>query len=303
MNIERSHIRFFNHLVEHGFSVSGTAQALGLSQPTASRLLKELELIFGQALVKRHGRRLQGLTPFGTRLLADFKEIAQRFSNLDHIRREREEAHAPIIHIGCTPVQSQYFLPQIIQRFRVMWPSVRLNISENKPSDLVQTLLKGDIDMAICSEALSGAKNIIAEPLYRWTHQLCVPKDHALAFGDITADRLKAYPILTYPEGMTGRSLLSEWFQQAGVQPQIMIESADTDLIKRLSRRGEGVGLICGMAASRRPLEGTIYRGLQDAPKLTTLYGVHETRYISPFAKSFLTLLARDALSFEDRLL
>lgn len=55
--IELRHLRAFRAIMEHGSTV-GAAQALGVSQPSVSRLLSELEQVRGEILFSRANGRL-----------------------------------------------------------------------------------------------------------------------------------------------------------------------------------------------------------------------------------------------------
>jgi DNA-binding transcriptional LysR family regulator len=75
-----------------------------------------------------------------------------------------------------------------------------------------------------------------------------VPKNHPLANGEITLERLASFPILTYSFGFTGRSNIEKAFEQSDSKLDIILSAADTDVIKTYVRLGLGVGIIAGMA-------------------------------------------------------
>jgi len=75
-----------------------------------------------------------------------------------------------------------------------------------------------------------------------------VPQQHPLSEGDITLERLASFPILTYSFGYTGRSNIESAFKNTGLELDIILAAADTDVIKTYVRLGMGVGLIAGMA-------------------------------------------------------
>jgi len=69
-----------------------------------------------------------------------------------------------------------------------------------------------------------------------------------LTQGEITLARLASYPILTYSFGFTGRSNIQSAFKSAGLEMDVTLAAADTDVIKTYVRLGMGVGIIAGMA-------------------------------------------------------
>ena len=106
-------------------SLSATARAVGLSQPSASRLLKRLEDMLGTTLVQRTTHTLF-LTPAGERFLAAGKQVLAGWDRaVDEVRAEREtfEGHLRIV----APVAiGQNLLASIAARFIRQHPGVTI---------------------------------------------------------------------------------------------------------------------------------------------------------------------------------
>jgi DNA-binding transcriptional LysR family regulator len=103
-------------------------------------------------------------------------------------------------------------------------------------------------DIAICTERVDQETDLVLEKCYEWHHALVVPQQHPLSEGDISLERLASFPILTYSLGFTGRSNIESAFKNAGLELDITLAAADTDVIKTYVRLGMGVGLIAAMA-------------------------------------------------------
>jgi molybdate transport repressor ModE-like protein len=83
-------MRLFVRIAETG-SLSAAAQSLAISQPTASRQLKQLEQLLGAQLVRRSTHELT-LTDSGNRFLEDARAmLAHCETSLDTLRKERRE--------------------------------------------------------------------------------------------------------------------------------------------------------------------------------------------------------------------
>ena len=101
-------------------------------------------------------------------------------------------------------------------------------------------------DIAICTEKLTEDDKLMVMPCYEWHHIAIVPRHHQLVQGDITLERLASFPILTYSPGFTGRSNIEKAFKNAGMELDITLSAADSDIIKTYVRLGLGVGIIAG---------------------------------------------------------
>ncbi len=86
-----------------------------------------------------------------------------------------------------------------------------------------------------------------------------VPQHHPLSAGEISLERLASFPILTYSFGYTGRSNIESAFKNAGLELDIILAAADTDVIKTYVRLGMGVGLIAGNGI--RSIDGSGFGG------------------------------------------
>jgi molybdate transport repressor ModE-like protein len=81
-------MRLFVRIAETG-SLSAAAQSLAISQPTASRQLKQLEQLLGAQLVRRSTHELT-LTDSGKRFLEDARAMLAHWeTSLDTLRNER----------------------------------------------------------------------------------------------------------------------------------------------------------------------------------------------------------------------
>jgi DNA-binding transcriptional LysR family regulator len=116
------------------------------------------------------------------------------------------------------------------------------------PEQLVDQLHTGKADIAICTERVDLVADLVIENCYEWHHALVVPQQHPLSSGEISLQRLAEFPILTYSFGYTGRSNIEIAFKNTGLELDIILAAADTDVIKTYVRLGMGVGLITAMA-------------------------------------------------------
>jgi DNA-binding transcriptional LysR family regulator len=236
MNIGISHIRLLQELVGCRMVLSRAAGRLGISQPSASRKLRELEEAVSFPLVIRNGKRLVGLTPFATRLMDDVSNIESSMENIARLIEEQRAEAAVRLNVATTHAQARYFLPQIIGRFQAKWPKIEFHIHQDVPANILEMVLAGNVDMAVCTESMNNQPNLIIEEGYRWEHCLCVPDGHPLASGPIDLHRISSESVLTYTHGITGRQALQEAFDAACSALNVTIAAADTDVLKTFIR-------------------------------------------------------------------
>jgi LysR family cys regulon transcriptional activator len=236
-------------LVENGFSVSQAAERLHLVQPAVSQQLKQLEQELGVQLFRRRGKRLLGLTDPGAKALGHARDALAAAANVIAVGKEHRDDHSGVLRIATTHTQARYVLPAAIRRFRGEYPQVTLEIHQGTPAQLVDLLLRDQVDLAICTEGLERQSSLTSVPCYRWNRCLIAPLGHVLLERrPLTLDALCEYPLVTYVFGFTGRGNLSNAFAREGLQPRVVLSAADTDVIKTYVREGLGIGIIADMA-------------------------------------------------------
>lgn len=137
------HLRLLE-LIERGGSLSYAARALHLSQPAVTKMLHELEAVFGPALVER-GARGGRLTPRGHATLA---RLRLSLANFDAALDEREDP-IPTLRVGLLPLVAVTMLPRALHRLWAKGMRLHLVLHEATVPGLLDGLLQGKIDCVI----------------------------------------------------------------------------------------------------------------------------------------------------------
>ena len=243
-----SQIELLRVLQETNLNLSKAAEKMHIVQSAVSRQLQLFESELGSPLFERQGKKLVGMTTLGIRIMEEVATINRAKTNIQHIAADYLDSNQGILHIATTHTQAKYFLPVPIQRFREKYPGVKIYMVQSSPDQLIDQLHARKADIAICTEKVDQESDLVIETCYEWHHALVVPQQHPLSEGDITLERLAAFPILTYSFGFTGRSNIESAFKNTGLELDITLAASDTDVIKTYVRLNMGVGLITAMA-------------------------------------------------------
>lgn len=285
MNLQQ--FKFVRETVRRNFNLTEAARVLHTSQPGVSKAIIELEDELGLRIFERHGKRLKGLTRPGQVVAQVIDRIMAEVDNLKKVSEEFARRDEGGLTIACTHTQARYALPKVIPEFRRRFPKVHLSLVQGSPRQLAEMVLHEQADLAVATEALALTPGLVTLPCYTWEHVLIVTPDHPLAQLKSSAARklsletLAQYPLVTYERAFSGRSAIDQVFQENGIQPDIVLEAIDADVIKTYVELGMGVGIIAGVAYDPRR-----DRGLVGIP-VGRLFGRHTTR-IAVKAGSFL---------------
>jgi len=122
------HLRIFSAVVESGSMVKAAVR-LGLSQPTVSEVIAELEHTFGVRLLDRSPRGVEP-TIYGDALL---KRSIAAFDELKQSSRDIEFLADPTVGelwIGCPDALSATVLYPVIVQFSGLFPSVVIHVDD-----------------------------------------------------------------------------------------------------------------------------------------------------------------------------
>jgi DNA-binding transcriptional LysR family regulator len=105
---------------------------------------------------------------------------------------------------------------------------------------------------------------------------------------DITLARLAAFPILTYSQGFTGRSNIEKAFANKGIELDVTLAAADSDVIKTYVRLGFGVGIIAGTSYEPGIDADLVALDLAHLiPPSTTKFAYLKQSYLPSYARYF----------------
>jgi LysR family cys regulon transcriptional activator len=125
------------------------------------------------------------------------------------------------------------------------------------------------------------------------------PPGHALAKFQATPGRLALkdlarHPLVTYEAHFTGRGKIDAAFAAAGIEPSIVLEAIDADVIKTYVQLGMGVGIVAGVAVDpARDALAMLPCGHLFGTN-TTLLAVKQGAYLRGFVYAFIEMVAPD---------
>jgi DNA-binding transcriptional LysR family regulator len=202
--------------VAHTGSFSAAGRELGLSQPSASRIVAELEKELGAALVIRTTRAVK-LTETGSEYLARVEPILASLDEADHAARGDGELRG-LLRIG---MSSSFSVREVIPRlpaFLARHPRLRISLAV---SDARRDLVSEGVDLAFRLGALTnsttiarklgqGPRLVVASPTYlRGASALQSPGD------------LAAHTVILGPGG-PGRDALQ--FAKSGRRVSVQVD-------------------------------------------------------------------------------
>ncbi|MDL5033895.1 CysB family HTH-type transcriptional regulator [Pelomonas sp. APW6] len=257
MNLHQ--FKFVQEAVRRNLNLTETAKALYTSQPGVSKAILELEEELGVDIFSRHGKRLRRVTEPGLQVLKSIEIIMREVNNLKRIGEEYSKQDAGKFSIATTHTQARYVLPAPVAQLRRQFPQVQVSLHQGNPEQVARMLLDETADLGLATESLAEFEDLVTLPCYEWQHVLVVPAQHPLATVERPSlEQLAQEPLISYHPSFTGRTRIDKAFAARRLQPDIVLEAIDSDVIKTYVRLGMGVGIVAEMAVRDDPPGGDL---------------------------------------------
>jgi DNA-binding transcriptional LysR family regulator len=235
----RSHLktRHLVLLVELGrhASIVHAAEAAGLTQPGASKLIGELEHALGVPLFERLPRGVAA-TWYG-------KVLIRRASAA---LAEMDAAHQEIMHglaggrgrvcLGTVLTPSTSLVPHAVKLLKQRNPAVEIALTVDTSTTMVEQLRAGDLDLFIGRVFdPAAAAELNFEPLVDEPHSLIVRAGHPwLSRNNVELREIAAGPWILPPAGRLRDQLMALFITTGLEQPADTIETMSLSLVPRL---------------------------------------------------------------------
>ncbi len=192
-------LQFLTALRSEG-SFVGAAERVGVTQPTLSAGIKDLEAALGAILVER-GRTGATLTAAGEDAA---ERAAQALSEVEELVRAVKVAGRPLaglFKLGAIPTIAPFLLPRALPLLKRKFPNLRLQMREDLTGRLIEALRARALDAALIAlpyDAAGIATATVADDEFL----LVLPRGHALAGrNDLSPDQLKSEDVLLLDDG------------------------------------------------------------------------------------------------------
>jgi LysR family transcriptional regulator, low CO2-responsive transcriptional regulator len=287
-------LRTFRAVADH-MSFSAAAIHLGISQPSVSYQVKELETVLGLPLLDRLGKRVrlteagEILYGYARRTLNLLDEAAVTFEQMRGLQRGR-------LRVGATTTVGIYVIPLALGAFKKSHPGLHVSLDISGRNTMQDRVLRGTVDVAILSPPVNDA-DLVAEPFMNDELVMVVPAGHPLGHREgLTLRDFGDEPFLMREAGSGTRLAVEDAARKAGVTLQTAMELGSNGAIKHAVEAGLGVAVLSRHAIELERREGgLVVVDMAGFPILRAWSIVHARRQRLPAAvEEFIRFLLSD---------
>ena len=251
-----NHLAIFQAIAEAG-SIGTGAACLHISQPAASKQLKEFEATLGLALFDRLPKGVR-LTAAGEQLLVYARRISATENAAEQALAEIRNLHAGKLAIGASTTIGNYLLPALLAEYRRTWQGIEI-VLEIANTELIQhKLLDNALDLGL-TEGFVESAELHAEVFAVDQIVVIAAPDHHLAKRPgLTLQQLCHEPCVLREPGSGTRSVIEHMLTQRGLQHAAAMSLGSTEAIKRAVAAGAGISLVSRLAVNSELTAGTL---------------------------------------------
>lgn len=256
MNLRQ--VEVFRRVFEAG-SVTGAADALGISQPAVSKHLAALERACGFLLFERTGGRLVP-TPEGRLFALEVERLFQNVGRLEHIATAIAERRRGNVRIAAFPALSNRFLPGALAPVLAERPEVRLVLESRTSPRIVEMAMNQGMDLGL---SLLPVEHPLVECTCVSAFDLVclLPARHPLAARPvIAAADLRDEPFISLGAADRSRTVIDEAFGLKLPRSRMQIEAQMAEAACSFVANGLGVTVVPPFVAEVFARDGLVSR-------------------------------------------
>lgn len=251
-------LEIFVALVQNeSFSIA--AKELGISQPTVSLQIKQLEEELDTALFIRSTRELK-VTEAGILL---YKEAKTLLTKRDRVMEKFGEKNQNKIVVGVSKVPASHILPKVLLEYRKMYPNISVIIKESNSVQTIKKVSDYIVDLGIVGMEKDD-ENCDFAPIFKDEFVYICPNNEYyrnLKDSNPTIADLVKEPIISREQGSGIRNRMDAISKEAGVNHDdlhVVLTVNDDMLIKRLVAEGVGTSFFSKIAVEDMIQDGSI---------------------------------------------
>lgn len=278
-------------------SYSKAGEILYISQPAVSARMKALEKELGSPLFERKDNQIK-LTAEGQAFYPHAKKglesIQEGLTNINQLHSQLKGK----LSIAVVLTLTNYFIPDVLKDFLEKYPDIELTINTGHSKNVLDMVLNHEVALGIArsvNHPLVESIDLMQDNL-----EVTVYPDHpfAKATEEITLAEFMREPLFFFKRGTLDRTLLNSALDNLNIEPNVVIETDNINLVKQMIKNKMGIGIIPQSFLQKDIKEGSLctvkIKNLPQLPRPVQLIYLRETK-IEGLIKAFTAFLLKKA--------
>jgi DNA-binding transcriptional LysR family regulator len=239
-------------------SFTACGRKLNVSQSAISRQILLLEEELGEPLFLRVGRQVrmtaaaESLVQLGQRVFLDVRETVGAITD-----RTRELRGTLRLSGGMTVCL--YVFPPLLKHLRRVHPHLDVRLTVALAGKSVQEIRGGRVDAGLLTLPVEET-DLMTVPALREELLLIASPTHQLAKRrKVQARDLAGLPFVLFEVGSATRKVIDNFFASQNIEPTIVMDTENVEIIKAMVKTGLGIGIVPYQAVAREVKAGQLF--------------------------------------------
>ncbi|AIF49928.1 LysR family transcriptional regulator [Pelosinus sp. UFO1] len=272
-------------------SFSKAAEMMYISQPSISRMIKELETQFGVMLCYRDTKSVR-LTDAGEIILRQAQQIVSSFQSITAQLGDLKKMQTGKIHIGIPQITAITSFSNLLSAFKNEYPNISIHLYEVGPKKVEAAIQEGSLDIGIFTPSED-------DDLYEkiWFEQdplevIMHPTSRLAQYKVIDYKMLIDEEFVLYSNDYKLHDMIIDECKHAGFKPKIVLETSQRDWMTQMVAGNLGIAMLPSKICKSFDNKVIIHRPLEE-PKLYLRLALvwRKERYLSYAALEFLSFV------------
>ncbi|MBC7600628.1 MAG: LysR family transcriptional regulator [Polaromonas sp.] len=284
MNIKYRQLKAFALAGQFGSFVQA-ADALAITQPSFSVLIRELEHDLGMQLFERTTRSCH-LTAAGISFYEEVHTVLQDLESVYQHARDISAGRRGKLAIAAVASLAFGILTEAVGVFHRQYPEVRILMKEALNAGVISAVKQGDVELGVAG-VLSGDSGLEFMPLFSDRLMVVTPLHHPAIQGKISWETIGKHPLILLGSGSAERALQ---ISKVAVKPAFEVAHMATAIA--MVRNGMGITILPGSALTGLNVEGLHYEAMPGELARRELGVLYRSRKsLGPAALAFIEVL------------
>jgi DNA-binding transcriptional LysR family regulator len=231
-------------------SFTACGRKLHVSQSAISRQILLLEEELGEPLFLRVGRQVR-MTPAAESLVQLGKRVFQDVRDTVGIITDRTRSLHGTLRLAGGMTVCLYMFPPLLKHLRRVHPQldVRLTVATARRS--VDEIRAGRVDAGLLTLPVEESDLVTVPVLSEELLLLTMPTHPLATKRKILPADLSGEPFVLFEAGSATRRVIDSFFVTEKVEPTVVMDTENVEIIKAMVRAGLGIGIVPYQAIAR----------------------------------------------------
>jgi DNA-binding transcriptional LysR family regulator len=239
-------------------SFTASGRKLNVSQSAISRQILLLEEELGEPLFLRVGRQVR-MTPAAEALVQLGQRVFQDVRDTVGAITDRTRTLRGTLRLAGGMTVCLYVFPPLLKYLKRVHPKLDIRLTVATATRSVEEIRAGRVDAGLLTLPVDES-DLVTVPVLREELLVLTMPTHPLAKKKkIQASDLSGQPFVLFEPGSATRGVIDAFFLTEKVEPIVMMDTENVEIIKAMVKTGLGIGIVPYQAIAREVRAGQFF--------------------------------------------